>query len=48
MIYLGVEHRHNSVFGFSHVLPLPAHLDVWICKESQEEEELVCDDEAQR
>lgn len=30
--YLCVKNRHNSVFGFPHILPLPAHLDVWICR----------------
>jgi len=31
--YLCVEDGHNSVFGFPHIVPLPAHLDVWICRE---------------
>lgn len=32
-LYLCVEDGHNSVFGFPHILPLPAHLDVRICRE---------------
>lgn len=29
-LYLCIEDRHYSVFGFPYILPLPAHLDVWI------------------
>lgn len=31
-LYLCVQDGHNSVFGFPHVLSLPTHLDVRICR----------------
>lgn len=36
VVYLCVEDRHNSVFGFPHVLPPSTHLDVGICSDSKD------------
>lgn len=35
-VYLRVEDRHNSIFGFPHVLPPSTHLDVGICTDSKD------------
>lgn len=36
VVYLGVKDRHNSVFGFPHVLPPSTHLDVGICSDRKD------------
>lgn len=41
-LYLCVKDWHDSVFGLPHILPLPTHLDVRICRGKRQTHQSMC------